>query len=58
MSAIEIVYCELDEIETLADMISDRDIDVFYHFAWVGSAGSLRCDEMFSCKMPCGPLVL
>ena len=45
LSGIEIVYCELDEIETLADMISDRDIDVFYHFAWVGSAGSLRCDE-------------
>lgn len=45
LSDIEIVYCELDEIETLADMISDRDIDVFYHFAWVGSAGLLRCDE-------------
>lgn len=45
LSGIEIVYCELDEIETLADIISDRDIDVFYHFAWVGSAGSLRCDE-------------
>ena len=45
LSGIEIVYCELDEIETLADKISDRDIDVFYHFAWVGSAGPLRCDE-------------
>ena len=45
LSGIEIVYCELDEIETLADIISDREIDVFYHFAWVGSAGSLRCDE-------------
>ena len=45
LSGVEIVYCELDEIEPLADIISDRDIDVFYHFAWVGSAGSLRCDE-------------
>ena len=45
LSGIEIVYCELDGIETLADIISDRDIDVFYHFAWVGSAGSLGCDE-------------
>lgn len=45
LSGIEIVYCELDEIEALADIISNRDIDVFYHFAWVGSAGSLRCDE-------------
>ena len=50
LSGIEIVYCELDEIETLADIISDRDIDVFYHFAWVGSAGSLRCDENVQLK--------
>ena len=50
LSAIEIVYCELDEIEALADIISDRDIDVFYHFAWVGSAGSLRCDENVQLK--------
>lgn len=42
---VEIVYCELSEIDSLADKISDRDIDVFYHFAWVGSAGPLRCDE-------------
>lgn len=42
---IEIVYCELSEIESLASKINDNDIDVFYHFAWVGSAGELRCDE-------------
>lgn len=42
---ISIVYCELDDITTLADKISDKDIDVFYHFAWVGSAGPMRCDE-------------
>lgn len=45
LDGIEIVYCELDKIETLFDKISDRDVDVFYHFAWVGSAGPLRCDE-------------
>ena len=50
LNGIEIVYCELDEIETLADRISDRDIDVFYHFAWVGSAGPLRCDENVQLK--------
>lgn len=33
LDGIEIVYCELDEIETLFDKISDRDVDVFYHFA-------------------------
>lgn len=45
LDGIEIVYCELNEIETLSEKISDRDIDVFYHFAWVGSAGPLRCNE-------------
>lgn len=45
LDGVEIVYCELSEIKTLSDKISDRDIDVFYHFAWVGSAGPLRCDE-------------
>ena len=47
---VEIVYCELSEIDSLADKISDRDIDVFYHFAWVGSAGPLRCDEEIQLK--------
>lgn len=42
---LKIVYCDLNDIAKLFDMISDRDIDVFYHFAWVGSAGPLRCDE-------------
>lgn len=42
---LKIVYCDLDNIEKLFDLISDRDVDVFYHFAWVGSAGPLRCDE-------------
>ena len=47
---VEIIYCELDEIETLFDKISDRNVDVFYHFAWVGSAGPLRCDEEIQLK--------
>lgn len=42
---LEVVYCELSDIESLCDKITDRDVDVFYHFAWVGSAGPLRCDE-------------
>ncbi len=45
LANIEIIYCELCEIDSLYDKIPDRDIDVFYHFAWVGSAGELRCDE-------------
>ena len=46
LDGIEIVYCELDEIETLFDKISDRDVDVFYHFAWV----ALRTADKMQCK--------
>jgi nucleoside-diphosphate-sugar epimerase len=42
---LKIVYCELNEINTLSKKVIDRDIDVFYHFAWDGSAGSARFDE-------------
>lgn len=35
---------ELSESYKIPDFIPDRDIDVFYHFAWVGSAGSARAD--------------
>lgn len=35
---------ELSESEMLSKIISDRDIDVFYHFAWAGSAGAARAD--------------
>lgn len=42
---VKIVYCGLNEIETLSEKISDRDIDVFYHFAWAGTSGINRCDE-------------
>ena len=45
LNNLEIVYCELADIESLYNKIPDRDIDVFYHFAWVGSAGELRCNE-------------
>lgn len=50
LANVEIVYCELSEIASLEEKISDRDIDVFYHFAWVGSAGPLRCDEEIQLK--------
>ena len=35
---------ELSDSTQLPDIIEDRDIDVFYHFAWVGSAGPARAD--------------
>ena len=35
---------ELSESSNLSQIIVDRDIDVFYHFAWAGSAGPGRAD--------------
>lgn len=41
---VRIIECDLKEIAKLSELISDRDIDVFYHFAWDGSAGKKRAD--------------
>ena len=41
---VRFVPHELDNSSALPELISDRDIDVFYHFAWVGSAGPARAD--------------
>lgn len=46
----KVVFCDLSEIRNLASLISDRDIDVFYHFAWEGSAGHVRADEELQTK--------
>lgn len=50
LSKLSVVYCDLDSIESLTEKISGADYDVFYHFAWVGSAGPLRCDEEIQLK--------
>ncbi len=42
---LRIVYSDLKDFRALAEMIPDRDIDAFYHFAWVGSAGPLRGND-------------
>lgn len=42
---VEIVYCDLDHIETLPEFIPyDVSGSVFYHFAWAGSSGRGRGD--------------
>lgn len=41
---VNIVYCELSEMEQLPQKISDREFDVFYHFAWDGVSGKARGD--------------
>lgn len=41
---VRIVYCDLNNIEKLPDLIQDRDIDVFIHLGWCGSTGDMRAD--------------
>ena len=43
-NGIRIINSDLSNFVKLADIIPDRDVDILYHFAWVGSAGSLRGD--------------
>jgi len=43
-NGIRTVYCDLEGISRLPEIVKDRDIDAFYHFAWAGSAGPLRGD--------------
>ena len=45
-SNIRVVYSDISNIGKLLDMVPDRDIDVFYHLAWEGSAGTLRSDDI------------
>lgn len=45
LPGLRIAYCEMSRYEELGDIISDRDVEVFYHLAWEGSAGSLRGND-------------
>ena len=47
---VAVVYCDLRDIKSLPQKISDRDIECFYHLAWVGSAGMLRADYSVQLK--------
>lgn len=57
LSGVTVIYCDLAEYDSLAEKIADKDVDVFYHFAWAGTAGDVRGDEelqlnnvKYSCK--------
>lgn len=67
LDGLRIVYSDLSEFGNLNEKIADRDVDVLYHLAWIGSAGPLRgnaevqfnnikytCDTVEACsKMNC-----
>ena len=43
---IKYVVCPLDKLETIdSNEISDKQVDVFMHLAWVGTSGVTRSDE-------------
>lgn len=43
-SNVTFIPHDLSHSNLLVELIKDRDIDVFYHFAWAGSAGIARAD--------------
>ena len=43
-NSLRCVSAELSNITNLKEIVLDRDIDTFYHFAWAGSAGTARAD--------------
>ena len=67
LKGLRIVYSDLSEFKNLCEKVSDDDVDILYHLAWVGSAGPLRgnaevqfnnikytCDTVEACsKMNC-----
>jgi len=68
LPGLHIVYCELSQIMDLPQKIPVRDIDVFYHMAWVGVSGPLgsdynvqlenvrySCDAVSACHEMCCP---
>lgn len=42
---LQVVYCDLADFRNLSKYVKDRDVDVLFHLAWVGSAGPLRGDS-------------
>ena len=50
LSGLRIIYCDLSEFIILPDLIPDRDVDVFFHLAWIGSAGLLRSNDDIQIK--------
>lgn len=50
VEGIRIVYSDLSQFGNLASAILDRDVDVMYHLAWIGSAGPLRGNEEVQLK--------
>lgn len=41
---LSFIPCDLSGLDSLRQLLFDKKADVFYHFAWAGSAGTARAD--------------
>jgi Nucleoside-diphosphate-sugar epimerases len=39
---IKIIYCDLNDLDSLVEKIEDRDIDFFYHLGWSGVSSNFK----------------
>lgn len=49
-SLVSFIPMDLADVSALRDKINNNEYDVFYHFAWAGSAGEARTDETLQLK--------
>jgi len=47
---VKFISLSVENIEELKNILPNESYDMFYHFAWVGSAGTLRNDENVQIK--------
>lgn len=53
---VKIVYCDLADIKSLPQKILERDVDTFYHFAWIAAGGKERANyniQLLNTKYAC-----
>ena len=50
ISNLKIVYCDMEQISDLPNLIDDRNISAVYHLAWAGSSGNLRTNYSLQLK--------
>lgn len=48
--SVRFIPFDLEKSNEILNYIDDKDIDVFYHFAWSGSAGQARADVALQLK--------
>ena len=50
-STLRYIFCDMNNYVSLPEKIPDRDISIFFHFAWDGVAGTSRFDDTQQLKM-------